>query len=59
MKTVLKLFITFIFLLEFVGCDTTEPPIDIQPIPTTEVEGPGGPAYLYGFIKDYVHESNQ
>jgi hypothetical protein len=44
-------------LLVLNGCDTTDPPPDIPIIPTTEAEGPGGPAYLYGFIKDYVHES--
>ncbi|MFI5405938.1 MAG: hypothetical protein ACHQ1D_05430 [Nitrososphaerales archaeon] len=47
----------FFLLLVIFSCDTTEPPPDIPPIPTTEVEGPGGPAYLYGFIRDYVHES--
>jgi len=39
------------------SCNTTEPPIDIPLIPKTEVVGPGGPAYLYGFLKDYVHSS--
>lgn len=36
----------------------TLPPLDNTPlIPTTEAKGPGGPAYMAGDIKDYVHRS--
>lgn len=49
-----------IMLVVIVGCkDPTEPGDDnkppIVPIPPTEAKGPGGPAYLAGDIKDYVH----
>ncbi|NUM61929.1 MAG: hypothetical protein HUU44_07250 [Ignavibacteriaceae bacterium] len=51
-----KLFTLLAFVsLLLSSCDITETPPDIPSIPTTEVEGPGGPAYLYGFINDYVH----
>ena len=56
MKTII-IFISFVILLCCISCDTTEPPINIPPIPTTIAQGPGGPAYLYGFIKDFVRES--
>jgi hypothetical protein len=56
MKTII-IFLLLVISLSFISCDTNEPPVEPPPIPTTEVEGPGGPAYLYGFIKDYVHES--
>ena len=46
-------FLTQILFLCF-ACDSTEPPPDIPPIPTTEIEGPGGPAYLHGFIGDLI-----
>lgn len=48
-------FSIFLVLLAINACDTIEPPQDLPSIPTTKVEGPGGPAYLYGFINDYVH----
>ncbi|MCF8354461.1 MAG: hypothetical protein K9H48_08410 [Melioribacteraceae bacterium] len=53
----LLIFTISLLLFTALSCDTTEPPVEIPPIPTTEVEGPGGPAYLFGFIKDYVHDS--
>ncbi len=41
------------------SCDNpTEPPDKPIIIPTTEAKGPGGPAYLWGNVKDYVHPQN-
>jgi hypothetical protein len=41
------------------SCDNpTEPPDKPITIPTTEAKGPGGPAYLWGNVKDYVHPQN-
>jgi hypothetical protein len=57
MKKILKIVLVIKLGLLFNTCDSTEPPPDISPIPTTEVEGPGGPAYLFGFIKDFIHPS--
>ena len=52
------LLVLLIFLTLFTtSCNTPTEPIDQIVIPTNEVTGPGGPAYLYGFIKDYVHPS--
>ena len=56
MKTLI-IFLLLVISLSFISCDATEPPIDTPPIPTTVAHGPGGPAYLYGFINDYVHPS--
>jgi len=55
-KKLLLLLVTLIISI-LNSCDTTEPPPDPPSIPTTKAEGPGGPAYLYGFIKDYVYPS--
>lgn len=53
--------ISIIILQTFImfSCNSpTEPPDNPIIIPTTEAKGPGGPAYLYGFIKDFIHPSN-
>ena len=51
-------FLLILPLILQLSCSSpTDPPIE-EIIPTTEAVGPGGPAYLYGFIKDFVHPSN-
>lgn len=53
--------ISIIILQSFIilSCDSpTEPPDKPIIVPTTEVKGPGGPAYLRGNVKDYVHPQN-
>ncbi len=60
MKRIYLIIIPFISF--WISCNTVEPPDPPKPpdpviIPTTEAIGPGGPAYLFGFIKDYVHNS--
>ena len=63
-ETKLRLFsipISIIILQTFMmfSCDSpTEPPDKPIIIPTTEVKGSGGPAYLWGNVKDYVHPQN-
>ena len=49
----------FSSIILFISCNITEPPDPPEPpkIPTTEAVGPVGQAYLFGFIKDYVHPS--
>jgi hypothetical protein len=57
-KSFLKLIL--VFLVALIGCkDPTGPGDDIKPpvIHPTEGKGPGGPAYIAGNIKDYVHPS--
>lgn len=53
--------ISIIILQSFIilSCSSpTEPPDKPIIIPTTEVKGPGGPTYLWGNIRDYVHPQN-
>ena len=53
----LILFILSILFIPQLSCSSpTDPPIE-ENIPTTEAIGPGGSAYMYGYIKDFVHPS--
>ncbi len=57
MKKKIVPYLIIAFIISLISCNITEPPDPPEPpiIPTTEAVGPGGPAYLFGFIKDYVH----
>jgi hypothetical protein len=54
----LNFFIWFLISIFIVSCKDSESPTGIIFIPTTIVTGPGGPAYLSGSIKDYIHTNH-